>query len=349
MGGKVFANGMEVSSKASPHKVLASMPDVALSPPAPPAGPVPIPYPNFAQSSDLTDGSKKVTISGKPITLKGKSSYKKSKGDEAATNNFGAGVISHKIGGPVKHKAGSFNVKVEGCNVVRTLDLTTGNHINSGNGCMMADAAGVYVSVEPTDDCKELDQQNKDAREELKDHTGDKALVGKDGKGKGKGTTVSSGKFTPAEGKGGGIATAHSNQKAVEKCPDRFVKGGSLGTNGTRASGASSIPGHTHGGPCLQKSGHTEARLFDHFGKVTEGKKINKGKMVFNIDWRPSKRTAKPSKMPCNDCHKMMCAAKAAGVDVKICGNDNKEREVPCDGTPKENQAKLRQSLGEKP
>ncbi len=314
MGGKVFANGMEVSSKASPHKVLASMPDVALSPPAPPAGPVPIPYPNFAQSSDLTGGSKKVKISGKPITLKGKSSYKKSKGGEAATNNFGAGVISHKIGGPVKHKAGSFNVKVEGASVVRTLDLTTGNHINSGNGCMMADAAGVNppgMDSDDKSDCEELSKQNEAARQDLKSQTKDKSVVGKDGTGSGKGTTVSSAKYTPSNSSGQAqIATAHSNQKAVQKCPDRFVQGGSLGTSGTRASGTSAIAGYKHGGPCLQKSGHTEARLFDALGKVTTGGKLQPGKMTMNIDWRRASAKTLSSKMPCTSCHKMVCAAK---------------------------------------
>ena len=121
MGAKVYANGMEVSGKATPHKVLAAMPDVCLSPPSPPAGPIPIPYPNFAQGSDTSDGSKTVKAGGKEISLKGKSKYKKCKGDEAATRSFGANVISHNITGPVKHKAGSFDVKVEGSNVVRNL------------------------------------------------------------------------------------------------------------------------------------------------------------------------------------------------------------------------------------
>jgi hypothetical protein len=38
MTSNVFANGMGVSGKASSHKVIASMPDVCLSPPSPPAG-----------------------------------------------------------------------------------------------------------------------------------------------------------------------------------------------------------------------------------------------------------------------------------------------------------------------
>src|SRR5437899_7940117 len=111
MATNVYANGMEISGKASPNKVIASMPDVCLSPPTPPAGPIPIPYPNFSSASDTTDGTQTVKIGGEEVGLKGKSSYKKSTGDEAATKTLGMGVISHNITGPVKHKAGSFTVK----------------------------------------------------------------------------------------------------------------------------------------------------------------------------------------------------------------------------------------------
>ena len=165
MGAKVYANAMEVSGKATPHKVIASMPDVCLSPPSPPAGPIPIPYPNFAQGSDTTNGSKTVKAGGKEISLKGKSKYKKSTGDEAATRSFGAGVISHSITGSVKHKAGSFDVKVEGSSVVRNLDLTTGNHSNPGDGCASVDIAGVVSAEDP--DCEDLRNANDDRREEI--------------------------------------------------------------------------------------------------------------------------------------------------------------------------------------
>jgi len=52
MGAKVFANGMEISGKASDNKSIAAMPEVCMSPPSPPAGPVPIPYPNTAMASN---------------------------------------------------------------------------------------------------------------------------------------------------------------------------------------------------------------------------------------------------------------------------------------------------------
>lgn len=79
MGANVFANGREISAKAASNKTIAKMPDVCLSPPSPPAGPIPVPYPNFSKASDTTGGSKKVKIGKKEVGLKGKSKYKKVK------------------------------------------------------------------------------------------------------------------------------------------------------------------------------------------------------------------------------------------------------------------------------
>src|SRR4051794_27589157 len=99
MSKNVFANGMEISGKKDDNKAIASMPDVCLSPPSPPAGPVPIPYPNTSQASDTSDGSKTVKIGDDEVGLKNASIYKKSTGDEAATKSLGMGVVSHNITG----------------------------------------------------------------------------------------------------------------------------------------------------------------------------------------------------------------------------------------------------------
>ena len=133
MGQKVFANCNEVSAKSGDGKVIACFPDVCLSPPSPPAGPVPIPYPVSSFSSDTTDGSKSVKIHGKEIMLKDKSYFSKCTGDEAATKSLGMGVVSHNITGKVYFAAWSMDVKVEGLNVDRHLDLTTSNHMSPGS------------------------------------------------------------------------------------------------------------------------------------------------------------------------------------------------------------------------
>ena len=56
---------IEVSAKADDNQSIAAMPDsVCLSPPSPPAGPTPIPYPNFSNASDTTNGTRTVKIGG---------------------------------------------------------------------------------------------------------------------------------------------------------------------------------------------------------------------------------------------------------------------------------------------
>ncbi|NMO20362.1 DUF4150 domain-containing protein [Pyxidicoccus fallax] len=126
---KVFANGMAISREAGDGKLIAAFPDVCLSPPPPPAGPVPVPYPNSAFSKDLKKGSKSVTVDGKPLALKDQSFFKSSPlGNEAATRNFGGSVASHTITGKAYFNSWSMDVKVEGKNVTRHLDLMTSNH-----------------------------------------------------------------------------------------------------------------------------------------------------------------------------------------------------------------------------
>ena len=129
MGTGVFANGNSIACKAGDGKAIAGFPDVCLSPPSPPAGPVPVPYPNTSFSKDTKNGSKTVKIKNKETMLKNKSFYKTSPlGDEAATRSFGASVITHVITGKTYFNAWSMDVKFEGQNVDRHIDLTTSNH-----------------------------------------------------------------------------------------------------------------------------------------------------------------------------------------------------------------------------
>lgn len=127
MGTEVYANGMNIACKAAAGKTIAAMPDVCLSPPTPPAGPVPIPYPNTAMASDTTNGSKTVQINSEEVMLKDQSTFKQSNGDEAATKSLGMGVVTACIQGEVAFVAWSMDVKFEGANVPRHLDLTLHN------------------------------------------------------------------------------------------------------------------------------------------------------------------------------------------------------------------------------
>ena len=125
----VYANGDEIACKAGGGKVIAAFPDVCLTPPPPPAGPIPVPYANTSFSRDMKNGSVTVKIGGKEVMLKDQSYYNTSPlGDEAATKALGAGVITHVITGKTYFSSWSMDVKFEGKNVDRHTDITTSNH-----------------------------------------------------------------------------------------------------------------------------------------------------------------------------------------------------------------------------
>lgn len=121
----VGVNGMSVVHKSS-SGVSPSFPDVCKTPS--PGGPVPIPYPNVAKSSDTAKGTKKVTCDGNPVCVKD-SNFSTSTGDEAGT--AGGGVASNKTKGKAEFVNFSFDVKFEGKNVARALDLMLHNDKNT--------------------------------------------------------------------------------------------------------------------------------------------------------------------------------------------------------------------------
>ncbi len=129
MGNDVYANGREISCKAGQGKSICAFPDVCFTPPQTPATPpgVPVPYPNTGMDSDCSDGSKSVKISGQEVMLKNRSYFSKSMGDEAGCAPK-KGVVTSTIQGKVYFVAWSMDVKFEGENVVRHLDMTTHNH-----------------------------------------------------------------------------------------------------------------------------------------------------------------------------------------------------------------------------
>jgi hypothetical protein len=79
---KEKANSLEIEKKSSKEPVKVQ-PDVCETP-SPPAGPIPIPYPNTASASD-TSGSKTVKTEGKMLPVK--EDFEESVGDEAGTSD----------------------------------------------------------------------------------------------------------------------------------------------------------------------------------------------------------------------------------------------------------------------
>ncbi|PRQ03622.1 hypothetical protein ENSA5_13770 [Enhygromyxa salina] len=124
MGSKTFANGRGVAHSGSGGMSIV-FPDVCLTPTS--AGPVPIPYPNIAQSADTSDGPSTVTCDGEmPMTDGAK--YSKSSGDEAGS---AGGVASGTNRDAAEFMLYSFDVKFEGKGACRLGDPLFHNNKNT--------------------------------------------------------------------------------------------------------------------------------------------------------------------------------------------------------------------------
>src|SRR5262245_30847050 len=172
MGNTVFANSIEIASKSMQGKSICEFPDVCFTPPQTPATPpgVPIPYPNTGMAGDTTDGSRSVQIGGEEVMLKDRSSFKQSMGDEAGCAPK-KGLINSKNKGKVYFIAWSMDVKFEGENVVRNLDMTTHNHACSpANGSAptvhVATAALGKAGTNCDGDKKKVEENCKDGAEQ---------------------------------------------------------------------------------------------------------------------------------------------------------------------------------------
>jgi Domain of unknown function (DUF4150) len=126
MPATVNVNFLTVVHAGSSGMVMG-FPDVCKTPS--PAGPIPIPYPNIAQSSDTSQGSQTVKMDGNPIMLK-ESVFSTSTGDEAGS---AGGVASNTTKGKAEFKLYSFDVKVDGKNVCRLTDIMVLNELSSPN------------------------------------------------------------------------------------------------------------------------------------------------------------------------------------------------------------------------
>lgn len=177
----------------------------------------------------------------------------------------------------------------------------------------------------PSSDCVKLDKRNAAKRKKLAESSKDRSINRP--RNKGKGSTVSS--CNSSRAGRSSMTSAHSNQKAYEKCPGGLVSGRGKRLsdgdrkrvrNGTKATTC----GHVHPDPASQKSGHAEARLLD---SMSGGKMPTK--ITFNIDW--VKGAGGTSKMPCKTCHDYMCKVKdECGVEILLCDRSNVARPVPC-------------------
>lgn len=129
--------------------VSIAFPDLCKTPT--PAGPIPIPYPNIAMSSDTADGSSDVKVDGESIMLKD-SNFSTSTGDEAGSAQ---GVVSSKIKGKAEFVNYSMDVKVEGKNVPRLGDMMLQNKGGSPNTPPTAEIQAPAIVVAMDEDLEE--------------------------------------------------------------------------------------------------------------------------------------------------------------------------------------------------
>lgn len=92
-------------------------PDVCKTP-APPAPPIPIPYPNIGKAADTTSGTSTVKADGSMVMVKG-AKYMMSAGDEPGSIG---GIISGVFKQECEFLMYSFNVMLDGKNVCRMGD-----------------------------------------------------------------------------------------------------------------------------------------------------------------------------------------------------------------------------------
>jgi hypothetical protein len=116
----VGVNNLSVVHKDS-NGITSAFPDVCKTPT--PGGPVPIPYPNIAKSSDTSKGTTSVKCDGNPVCVSD-SNFMISTGDEPGSL---LGVVSNKVKGKAEFVNYSFDVKFEGKGVARAFDLMLHN------------------------------------------------------------------------------------------------------------------------------------------------------------------------------------------------------------------------------
>jgi hypothetical protein len=152
----ILVNKLGLTYKSTIGVSIATIPDVCKTPS--PGGPVPIPYPNFANQGSLKKGTKTVKAKGKMIAVKG-SEYSMSFGDEPGT---AGGVKSSTFKKETSWITYSFDVKMDGKNACRHTDKKFHNHKNTVDLAGNLDPALPLPSIEQT-----LQQIAKDCEEDV--------------------------------------------------------------------------------------------------------------------------------------------------------------------------------------
>ena len=169
---KVNGSNNSLAHKFSNGITVATIPDVCKTPS--PGGPVPIPYPNIAQSVTLSDGTTTVKGDKAMAAVKG-SKFALSNGDNPGTLG---GVKSSTFMKEATWILYSFTVKMNKKNAARFMDKMFHNHENAAN---LAGEIQIPVLQGTTEaDLKEIAEKCNDAVNEDEGYTKDKPPQGKD-------------------------------------------------------------------------------------------------------------------------------------------------------------------------
>lgn len=133
----VNVNDLSVIHQTSNGIATATIPDVCQTPG--PAGPVPIPYPNIAMSSDLVGGTTSVTVDGSSAAIQG-SKFIKSTGDEPGA---AGGVMSAVFAMEATFLSFSPTVTFDGKPACRLTDKML---MNKGNTVCMGGAVNPFLA-----------------------------------------------------------------------------------------------------------------------------------------------------------------------------------------------------------
>jgi hypothetical protein len=321
MSAEVYANGREVSAKKDSNKSMSAMPDVCLSPPSPPAGPIPIPYPNFSNASDTSDGTKRVKINGKEVGKKNSSNYKQSKGDMAATRSFGMGLVTHALEKKTYHAAWSFDVKFENENAIRHMDLTTHNHGSTPPDTLCGTISQAKNTSPPGDmNCTELSKRRRQAeRKDLEQpvQQGQTHALGhlkaSDGS-----TKIMGGVSNPGDMLKSSTTTAYAKGKPWPTVLREYTT-----PKGNKAQIPVPEPGPIYMACEKNKQKyhrqgvlHGESRIIEDIIASAKGTPI--GKLMLAVKhWAAGKK--RPDRKPCDSCEKLTCEAQACGLEIILC------------------------------
>jgi Domain of unknown function (DUF4150) len=122
----VDIDGLTLCHQGSNGIATATMPDLCYTPS--PTGPIPLPYPNIAMSSDLAQGTTTVEADGGCMCANYGSQFSMSSGDEPGVNG---GVTSGTFMKEATWLTFSFDVKLEGSGACRLTDKMFMNHNNT--------------------------------------------------------------------------------------------------------------------------------------------------------------------------------------------------------------------------